>query len=98
MGAIGHQERVYERDVPGPPGYPLVGALPKIAPAPLPFLVEAARTYGGVVRLGARRWGLQWFLVSDPDSVKYVLQENARNYRRGLNAASVALLLGQGLL
>ena len=41
--------------VPGPQGYPIVGALPKVMKDPLPFLSQAVRDYGDVVASGRLR-------------------------------------------
>jgi cytochrome P450 len=82
---------------PGPAGYPLVGILPRMLKNPLETLTSAARQYGGVVRLGAYRWGLQVVLISHPASLKHVLQEHYQTYKRGFNAASAGLLIGRGL-
>jgi len=81
---------------PGPrPRWPL-GTLLEFRRDPLAFLLQLARTYGGVAHLGLRR---RVFLVSDPAGVKHVLQDNADNY--GRNTRSVRALretLGNGLL
>jgi cytochrome P450 len=64
---------------------------------PLKTLTSAARQYGGVVRLGGYRWGLQVVLISHPAGLKHILQEQYHNYGRGFNAASAGLLIGRGL-
>ena len=83
---------------PGPPGYPLVGVLPRLRNDPLGYLTDISHRYGEIVNLGARRWGLRWFLISGPDQIQYILQENHRNYRHGLNSAILTKhLAGNGL-
>jgi cytochrome P450 len=83
---------------PGPPGYPLVGVLPRLRTDPLGYLTDISRRYGEIVNLGARRWGLRWFLISGPDQIQYILQENHRNYRHGINSAILTKhLAGNGL-
>jgi len=82
---------------PGPRGHWFWGTLPDFRRDRLGFLLRTARDYGGVARLGRRRPLV--FLVSDPDAVKHVLQDNAENY--GRNTRGVAALretLGNGLL
>src|SRR5262245_30884431 len=83
---------------PGPPGYPLIGVLPLLRTDPLGYLADISQRYGDIVNLGARRWGLHWFLISGPDHIQYILQENHRNYRHGLNSAILTKhLAGNGL-
>lgn len=66
---------------PKPPGYPLVGCLPKMLQNPLQFLMKSTLEYGDVVHLGAMN-RQQVYLVSHPDHVKYILQENSQNYAK----------------
>lgn len=82
---------------PGPTGYPLVGCLPKMWQDPLQFLMNSALEYGDVVHLGAMG-RQQVYLVSHPDDVKYVLQENSRNYNKGDNfKKAIELVFGQSI-
>lgn len=77
---------------------------PKIAPGPQEFpdlwqnplqtLVDAAREYGDVVCLDPHERRI--YLLTHPDHVKHVLQDNYRNYRR--DADSFKLLAGNGLI
>ncbi|HXV41640.1 MAG TPA: cytochrome P450 [Anaerolineae bacterium] len=77
---------------------------PKIAPGPQEFpdlwqnplqtLVDAARQYGDVVCLDPTNHRI--YLVTHPDHIKQVLQDNYRNYRR--DADSFKLLAGNGLI
>lgn len=75
-------------------GYPLLGCLPRFWREPLPTLANAQREEGDVVRmdLGTKRF----YLLSHPDHVKQVLQENAKNYSKGYD--KVKALLGNGLV
>ena len=81
-------------DIPRSKGYPLVGSLPRFWREPLSTLVGAQRNGGDIVRmdLGSRRF----YLLSHPDHVKLVLQDNAKNYLKGYD--EVKLLLGEGLV
>ena len=83
------------RTPPGPRGYPLVGAFPKARHDPLGFFTECARRYGDVVsmRLGVHHV----YLLSHPDHVKHVLQDNARAYAKGPTATRVRALFGDSL-
>jgi cytochrome P450 len=63
---------------------------------PLTFLSGAARAHGDVVRLDA--WPLfVVHLLYHPDHIKYVLQENNRNYWKGNLVGRVKPLIGEGL-
>jgi cytochrome P450 len=61
---------------------------------PLQVLVEAAHEYGDVVCLDPNEYRI--YLVTHPDHIKHVLQDNYRNYRR--DADSFKLLAGNGLI
>lgn len=77
---------------------------PKIAPGPQEFpdlwqnplqtLVDAAHEYGDVVCLDPHERRI--YLVTHPEHIKHVLQDNYRNYRR--DADSFKLLAGNGLI
>lgn len=84
------------RDVPGPQGYPLVGALPKIRKDPLQFLVQAARQYGDLVCLGGMG-NQKFFLVNHPRDIEHVLKTNYRNYTKGTNFQLIKSFAGEGL-
>jgi cytochrome P450 len=57
-------------------------------------MVEAARQYGDVVCLDPQAH--QIYLLSHPDHIKHVLQDNYRNYRR--DADTFKLMVGEGLI
>lgn len=78
---------------PKPQSYPLVGQLPEVWKDPLRFFVNAA-AHGRVVQLdlGPRRF----YLVHHPDDVKYVLQDNQKNFIKAYDLAKP--LFGDGLL
>jgi cytochrome P450 len=80
---------------PGPHGYPLLGVLPQAWQNPLQFFLEAARQYGDVVALdlGSHRV----YLLNHPDYIKYVLQDNHLNYRKGTSIDRIKPLFGTGL-
>ena len=69
------------RAPPGPAGYPLMGVFPMARRDPPGFFLDCARRYGDLVpmRLGVHRV----HLVSHPEHVKRVLQENPRAYSKG---------------
>jgi cytochrome P450 len=68
--------------------------VPKIGRDVLGFFVSMRDEYGDLVRLdlGARTL----YLVTHPDDVKYVLQDNNRNYAKGYD--QVKPVLGEGLV
>jgi cytochrome P450 len=82
------------REPPGPSGYPFVGVIPKIGGDLPGFFVRVARDYGGIasLKLGPRRA----YLVTQPEYLKHVLQDNNRNYAKGYD--QIKPLLGDGLL
>lgn len=83
------------KPISGPKGYPLVGVLPTFRQNPPEFLRAAARQHGGIAKLD---FGLrQVYLITAPDYVKHVLQDNYRNYIRGGSIKSARWLLGNGL-
>jgi cytochrome P450 len=80
---------------PGPRGYPLLGVFPTARRDPLGFFLEAARTYGDVVGLplGVRRL----YLLSHPDHIRYVLQEDDGRFHKGPAAERIRPLFGTSL-
>jgi len=63
-------------------GYPLVGVFPRMRRDPLSFFMEMRTTPCDVISYAARQAGLV-YLLSHPDHVKHVLQDNARAYAKG---------------
>ncbi len=84
------------RPPPGIEGLPVVGVLPRIIRDPLRFALDVRRRLGDMVRF--RLGPFRVYLVSHPDGVRHVLQENARNYVKGLDTQLLKILLGDGLL
>ncbi len=87
------QESVILSEVPGPKGYPVLGIIPKIGKDALKFF-SSMIDYGNLVRLdfGPRTM----FLVTDAEGIKYVLQDNNRNYEKGYDVTKP--LIGNGLV
>ena len=83
------------RTAPGPTGYPLIGVFPRLRRDPLGFFMECARRHGDVVSMRLGRH--QGYLLSHPDHVKHVLQDNARAYAKGPPATPVRGLFGDSL-
>jgi len=80
---------------PGPRGYPLLGVFPRARKDPLAFFLEAARTHGDVVGLpfGVRRL----YLLSHPDHIKYVLQDDDGLFQKSPAAQRIKPLFGASL-
>ncbi|WP_425246809.1 cytochrome P450 [Streptomyces sp. NEAU-NA10] len=81
---------------PGPTGKVLFGTLSSFKKDTLRLLTELQREYGGVVRMKMGPYLVHQ--VTDPEAVKHVLQDNARNYERGRFYRGFRLFFGQGML
>jgi cytochrome P450 len=75
---------------------PILGMLPAVRRDPTGMFLKAALQYGEVVyfRIGPR----QGYLITNPDDIRHVLQENARNYHKSPLYDKLRLFLGNGLL
>lgn len=69
--------------------------MPNIWRDPLRFFSEVARDHGPVARVGLGKFTL--FLISQPEAIQYVLQDNAQNYWKGEGLTAAKPLLGNGL-
>ncbi len=85
------------KNAPGPHGHFLLGNARDIQRNPLGFALTMTRQYGDIVRMRFFTWPA--YLVNHPDGVKYVLQENQRNYSKDIYPYKIFKpLLGQGLV
>lgn len=85
------------RTAPGPKGAPLIGVLTQVRREPLGFLLKTARTYGDVAKY--RLGPLNSHLISSPEGVRHVLQENVKNYTKDhFSYSMVRWIAGNGLL
>ena len=84
------------RRPPGPRGVPLLGMMPALRRNPTAVFVDVARSFGDVayLRIGPRRG----YLVTHPDDIRHVLQDNARNYHKSPLYDKLRVSLGNGLL
>ncbi|MCI0579802.1 MAG: cytochrome P450 [Chloroflexi bacterium] len=83
---------------PGPAGHPLLGVMRDFQRDPLGYMSQLVGQYGDLVRY---RFLPGWYgyIVSHPDHVKYVLQDNNRNYSKQVHPMKfLQLLVGEGLL
>src|SRR5260221_4023082 len=77
-------------------GMPILAMLQAIRRDPGGVFMQAARRFGDVAyfKIGSRRG----YLITNPDDVRHVLQDNARNYHKSPLYAKLRLFLGNGLL
>ncbi len=91
-----HQTEEAPLIAPGPVGNLIFGNLYGIQDDRLHAFMQLRKDYGDVVRL---RIGTRTiYLVSHPDLIEYVLQDNNRNYTKGRGLEKAKPLLGNGLL
>ena len=83
------------KQIPGPRGLPLLGVMPGMVRDMLGLFTSTAREYGGIAQL--KLLNKDYILVTDPAYVKYILQDNYRNYIRGRSVETGRSLLGNGL-
>lgn len=85
---------------PGPRGLEALRWLRALRKDPVTGLQALSRRYGDVARipLPRNRHAHSLVLVSHPDGVRHVLQENHTGYRKADTYDLLALLLGDGLL
>ncbi len=84
-----------KKTIPGPRGLPLLGVMPEMVSDMLGLFTKTAREHGGIAQF--KLMGKPYLLVTDPDYVKYILQDNYRNYIRGRSVETGRVLLGNGL-
>jgi cytochrome P450 len=82
------------RAIPSPAGLPILGVLPQVWKDTLGFFLQSGIENPDVVRLDFGPSKL--YLVSSPEGVKHILQDNHRNYNKGYDRAKP--LLGEGLV
>jgi cytochrome P450 len=84
------------RTPPGPRGVPLLGLLPALRRDPIGVFMDAAKHFGDVayLKIGSEN-GL---LLTRPEHIRHVLQDNARNYRKSRMYDRLKVSLGEGLL
>ncbi len=75
-------KRAEVRDAPGPSGHPQLGCLPELRANPLRLFIDCHKKYGDVVRLPLAS-GFAAYLVSHPEAIRHVLQDNYTNYTKG---------------
>lgn len=83
------------RSIPGPRGLPVLGMMPEMVRDMLGLFTNTAREYGGIAQFNLLN--KSYLLVTNPDYVKYILQDNYKNYIRGRSVETGRVLLGNGL-
>lgn len=84
------------RDLSGPRRLPIVGNLLEIRRDPLNYFVRTSRDYGDVIPI---HMGIERILmINNPEYIKYVLQDNHRNYRKSKFYGKLRPILGDGML
>jgi cytochrome P450 len=84
-----------QRPIPGPRGLPLLGMMPEMVGDMLGLFTNTAREYGGIAQF--KLLNKSYLLVTNADYVKYILQDNYKNYIRGRSVETGRVLLGNGL-
>jgi cytochrome P450 len=81
---------------PGPRGYPLLGMLPQLRSDPIRVFLTAADRFGDVVHLKVGPY--HGYLLTRPDDIKHVLQDNYRNYHKSPLYERLKEAVGEGLI
>jgi cytochrome P450 len=84
-----------QNPIPGPRGLPVLGMMPEMVSDMLGLFTNTAREYGGIAQF--KLLNKSYLLVTNPDYVKYILQDNYKNYIRGRSVETGRVLLGNGL-
>lgn len=84
-----------QRLIPGPRGLPVLGMMPEMVSDMLGLFMNTTREYGGIAQF--KLLNKNYLLVTNPDYVKYILQDNYKNYIRGRSVETGRVLLGNGL-
>lgn len=83
--------------VPGPGLNELLRMLPALRDNPLQFLLDSAERYGDLAQFKIGK--LHAFVLTGPEEIQYVLQDNNRNYTKDtVQYNSLARVTGRGLL
>ncbi len=83
------------RPIPGPRGRPFLGVMPEMVSDMLGLFTRTTREHGGIAQF--KLLNKSYLLVTNPDYVKYILQDNYKNYVRGRSVETGRVLLGDGL-
>lgn len=82
---------------PSPPGNnPLRGLWRALSGNRLQQFTELQQLYGDIVRFNVGP--ILVYLINDPEMIKYIVQDNNKNYVKGMGLRRAKILLGDGLL
>ena len=81
---------------PGPKAIPLLGNILDFPKDPTGFMMRSTLEFGDTVFFWALH--LKYIMVNHPEGIKYILQENNKNYTKGIGYEPLKLFLGNGLL
>jgi cytochrome P450 len=84
------------RNPPGPRSFSPFGNLPEIQRDPIGTFLRGRAEFGDVVRYRGGIW--YSYLISNPEHIKHILQDNNQNYLKGLSYEVLRPVLGLGLL
>lgn len=79
------------RRIPGGPLEPYSGQCDLFE-----WMADQFQTFGNIYR--ASIYGVNSYVITDPEYARYVLLSNWKNYTRGLHVKRIALLMGKGLI
>jgi len=93
---VGVESPAANREAPGPRFASPFGFLATMRRDPLRFLEDCHRTYGDVVQIRFFPW--RSFLFTHPREIRHILQENHRNYWKGIVFAKLKRVGSEGLV
>lgn len=89
------QTQTPHKTIPGPRGLPILGVMPEMVSDMLGLFTKTSREFGGIAQF--KLLNSTYFLITNPDYVKYILQDNYKNFIRGRSVETGRVLLGNGL-
>ncbi len=89
------QTQTPHKTIPGPRGLPILGVMPEMVSDMLGLFTKTSREFGGIAQF--KLLNSTYFLITNPNYVKYILQDNYKNYIRGRSVETGRVLLGNGL-
>ncbi|MDP6685177.1 MAG: cytochrome P450, partial [Candidatus Marinimicrobia bacterium] len=96
LGLLTFNIELTKNTIPFAPSRPILGFLPEFKKNRLNLSTHLMETYGDIVqyKLGPHKT----VMITHPDYVKHVLQENYSNYKKDYFYEDLKLVLGQGLV
>jgi cytochrome P450 len=96
LGLLTFNIELTKNTIPFAPSRPILGFLPEFKKNRLNLSTHLMETYGDIVqyKLGPHKT----VMITHPDYIKHVLQENYNNYKKDYFYEDLKLVLGQGLV